>query len=136
MRPEARTAGYTLIEVLVAFVILALALTVILRIFSGGVRSISVSEDYVTALLIAETMLSRAGVDERLVAGQTSGLDGGDFAWVRTVEPYVPTADYTPAVRGVAGFHVTVSVEWAHSGGVRKIDLSTVKLRRSGELGS
>ena len=136
MRPEARTAGYTLIEVLVAFVILALALTVILRIFSGGVRSISVSEDYVTAVLIAETMLSRAGVDERLVPGQTSGLVGEDFAWVRTVEPYEPTQEYAPAVRGLSGFHVTVSVEWAHSGRLRKVDLSTVKLRRSGDLGS
>ena len=136
MRPDTRTAGYTLIEVLVAFVILALALTVILRVFSGGVRSISVSEDYVTAVLIAETLMSRAGVDERLVPGQTTGIDGGDFTWVRTVEPYVPAEDYAPAVRGVAGFHVTVSVEWAHSGGQRTIDLSTVKLRRSGDRGS
>ena len=37
--------GYTLIEVLVAFTILALALTVLLRIFSGGLRNVSVSSD-------------------------------------------------------------------------------------------
>ena len=136
MRPDARNAGYTLIEVLVAFVILALALTVILRTFAGGVRSIAVSEDYVTAVLIAETQLSSAGIDERLVPGQISGLDGEYFEWIRTVEPYLPAEGYEPAARGVAGFLVTVSVEWPHSGGRRKVDLSTVKLLQDKGRGS
>ena len=62
MRSERRSGGYTLIEVLVAFMIMAMALTVLLRIFSGGVRNIDVSSDYARAVLIAESQLAATGI--------------------------------------------------------------------------
>ena len=58
-----RQSGYTLIEVLVAFMILALALTVLMRIFSGGLRNVSVSSDYAVATLIAESRLAATAVE-------------------------------------------------------------------------
>ncbi|NCF16399.1 MAG: prepilin-type N-terminal cleavage/methylation domain-containing protein [Gammaproteobacteria bacterium] len=112
MCPRQRSRGYTLVEVLVAFMIMALALTVLLRIFSNGVRSVAVSSDYAQAVLIGESRLATAGVDDMLAPGETSGVDGRDFSWTRRVVEYQPAVDYT----------------WPNGDKKRSIDLSTVKL--------
>ena len=46
--------GFSLIEILVAFMILAMSLTVIFRIFSSGTRNVALSEDYAQAVLVTE----------------------------------------------------------------------------------
>lgn len=136
MKPERRNAGYTLIEVLVAFVILALALTALLNIFAGGVRSVAASTDYVRAALIADTQLAAAGIGESLRPGETSGIDDEGFAWTRTVEAYTPTPDYASGARDVSAWYVTVTVQWPHGSGLRQVDVSTVKLDTSSRRGS
>jgi len=131
-----RQSGYTLIEVLVAFMILALALTVLLRIFSGGLRNVSVSSDYATATLIAESRLAAAGIDVPLRPGETSGTEGERFAWTVSVQDYAPWPGYRSAARGVDAFRVTVTVEWPHGDRTRAVGLSTVRLRTGGGTGS
>ena len=128
MRNRSHSAGYTLIEVLVAFMILALALSVLLRIFSGGLRNVSVSSDYARAVLVAEAQLATAGVSDALVPGDTSGDDGGKFPWTRIVRNYVPFEGYDRGALPVPAYHVTVIVEWPHAGSTRQIDLSTIRL--------
>jgi general secretion pathway protein I len=131
-----RQTGYTLIEVLVAFMILALALTVLLRIFSGGLRNVSVSSDYATATLIAESRLAAAGIDVPLVPGETSGTEGERFEWTVSVQDYEPRPGYRSAAKGVDAYHVTVTVEWPHGDNTRRVGLSTVRLVTEGGIGS
>jgi len=128
MCPRKRSRGYTLVEVLVAFMIMALALTVLLRIFSNGVRSVAVSSDYAQAVLIGESRLATAGVDDMLAPGETSGVDGKEFSWTRRVVEYQPAADYSTYVKGTRAYYVTVTVTWPNGDKQRSIDLSTVKL--------
>jgi general secretion pathway protein I len=131
-----RQTGYTLIEVLVAFMILALALTVLLRIFSGGLRNVSVSSDYATATLIAESRLAAAGIDIPLTPGETSGTEGERFEWTVNVQDYLPWPGYRSAARGVDAYRVTVTVEWPNGNNTRSVGLSTVRLHTEGGLGS
>ena len=131
-----RQSGYTLIEVLVAFMILALALTVLLRIFSGGLRNVSVSSDYATATLIAESRLAAAGIDVPLRPGETSGTEGERFEWTVSVQDYQPWPGYRSAARGLDAYRVTVTVEWPHGDNTRSVGLSTVRLRTEGGVGS
>ncbi len=62
-------AGFTLLEVLVALVLLATAVVIVLQLFSSGLRSIHASEDLAFASLKAETkmaeVLEDAGLDEK-----------------------------------------------------------------------
>ena len=131
-----RQSGYTLIEVLVAFMILALALTVLMRIFSGGLRNVSVSSDYAVATLIAESRLAAAGIDVPLAPGEMSGTEGERFEWTVSVQDYQPWPGYRSAMKGVDAYRVTVTVEWPHGDNTRRVGLSTVRLITEGGIGS
>ncbi len=133
---DVRQSGYTLIEVLVAFMILALALTVLMRIFSGGLRNVSVSSDYAVATLIAESRLAAAGIDIPLRPGETSGTEGERFEWTVSVQDYQPWPGYRSAAKGVDAYRVTVTVEWPHGDNTRRVGLSTVRLLTEGGIGS
>jgi len=133
MFPRRRNSGYTLIEVLVAFVILAMALPVLLRIFSGGVRNVAASSDYAKAVLIAESRLATAGIDDTLAPGETDGVENGRFRWTRVVTSYEPAFDFRSAVRGLRAYHVTVSVSWPNGDKERRVELNTVRLVHEGQ---
>ena len=128
MRTKRRASGYTLIEVLVAFMILALALTVLLRIFSSGLRNVSLSSDYAHAVLVAESQLATAGITSMLQPGETHGNDGGKFSWTRVVTTYTPFDDYYQSGAQVPAYYITVTVEWPHAGRTRQVNLSSIRL--------
>jgi general secretion pathway protein I len=132
MLPRRRNRGYTLIEVLVAFVIMALALTVLLRIFSGGVRNVAVSSDYAQAVLIAESRLATAGIDDTLAPGETDGIENARFRWSRVVTDYEPAFDYRSAVKGLRAYRIEVSVTWPNGDRERRVAVSTIKLVHEG----
>ena len=125
---RAREPGFTLIEVLVAFMVLALSLTVLLRIFSGGLGNIALASDYSQALLVAETQMANTGVSEPLIAGITEGEWDKHFRWQRIIQPYSPWEDEPNPAPPVAAFHVQVRVEWRHKGSTREISLSSLRL--------
>lgn len=131
MRNNIRSRGYTLIEVLVAFMILAMALTVLLRIFSGGLRNLSVSSDYAHAILVAEAQLAGAGITAALVPGETHGYAGEKFRWTRIVRSYIPAEGYTADSMPLPAYHVTVIVQWPHAGGTRQVDIGSVRLGKA-----
>src|SRR5690554_4154919 len=68
-----RRRGYTLIEVLVAFSVLALALTLLLGTLSGATRQVRWSADAGRAAVHAQSLLAQAGVGEALVPGSRHG---------------------------------------------------------------
>ena len=63
-------AGFTLLEVLVALVILGTAVVIVLQLFSSGLRSIHASEELAFASLQAETkmaeILDDPALDEKI----------------------------------------------------------------------
>ncbi len=121
--------GFSLIEILVAFVILAMALTVIFRIFSGGLRNVSLSQDYARAEMVAETQLSAAGVSEPLEAGVTTGAWGERYRWERIIEDYAPWEESKQLRVPIKAYRVTVNVSWQHAAGDSRITLSSVRLQ-------
>ena len=52
--------GFSMLEVLVAFVILALVGTALFRLFSGALNNASAADDYSRAVLVAESVLAEA----------------------------------------------------------------------------
>lgn len=127
MRRPDRQRGYTLVEVLVAFVILAMALTVLFRIFSTGLKNVDAASGYAEAVVIAESRLGAPGLDEALVPGVAEGVESGGYTWTRTIERYEPA--YRPDVPPpLPAYRIGIAVEWPAGRGTRRIEMATVRL--------
>lgn len=86
--------GYTLIEVVVAFALLALALSLLLGAMTNATRQVRLSDEYGRAALHAQSLLDQAGVGEALTPGHRQGqLEDGRYRWELDVSPWRdPTA--------------------------------------------
>jgi general secretion pathway protein I len=124
--------GFSLLEILVAFSILALSLGILLKIFSAGVNTAGVAEEYNSAVQIAESLMAETGVETPLQTGEATGLEHDKYHWRVSVSPFQFVAEDVN-VTSIAAmlFKVRVTVTWAdgnaRSDG-RQVELTTLKL--------
>lgn len=105
--------GFSLLEVLVAFIILALSLGVLMRIFSGGLGNIGAAEHYSRAVAIAESELAAIGVEAPLTEGESTGEAKDGYTWRTSVQRYeASTQPVEEAVLPVDLYQVEVTVNW------------------------
>ena len=130
-----RSRGFSLLEVLVAFVILALVATALFRLFSGGLTNASAAGDWSRALMLAETRLELAASTQPLRESTDRGVeDDGRLQWEARVGPYIgpdadPEADRTAETLPMRLYRVVVDVKFpGQNGGERTLSLATVKL--------
>ena len=116
-----RCAGFTLLEVIVAFALLALALTVLLGALSGAARQVRHSAEITRASLHAQSLLAQAGVGEALEPGRTEGtFDQDRYRWTLEVAPYadpasmhaLPGPSVSPQLR-----QLTLEIRWGDETG-------------------
>jgi general secretion pathway protein I len=130
-----RHAGFSLLEVLAAFVILALVATALFRLFSGSLSNASAAEDWSRALLIAQSQLELAASAQPLKESTEQGQDStGNIRWETRVVPYSPP-DTSPDVEraaellGTRLLRVTTDVRFPGVGkGERTLSLTTIKM--------
>src|ERR1700687_3257274 len=94
--------GFSLLEVLAAFVLLALVGTALLRLFSGALGNATLADEYSRATLYAESRLAAVSVEAPLKESTLQGnSDGGGYAWTTGIEPYT-TPGSTPHLESAA----------------------------------
>ncbi|HBK44949.1 MAG TPA: general secretion pathway protein GspI, partial [Xanthomonadaceae bacterium] len=93
-----RQRGYTLIEVIVAFALMAMAMTLLLGSLSGAARQVRHADDVSRATLHAQSLLAGLGVEAPLVPQRRSGdFEQGRYRWALEVAPYAdPRAPADP----------------------------------------
>jgi len=126
MRKNCR--GMTLIEVLVAFIVLSVTMAVIMQIFSGGMRNARLAESYSRAVFLAESKMAAVGLERPLLSGEDSGQVGGDMHWRVSVTP----AEDDPTTNGqmmpVRLYQVRVMAGWSEDGRERQVELASLRL--------
>ena len=115
-------AGFTLLEVLVAVVILSVAVVTLVQLASQGLRLLKLSSDYQEAVLLADRV-ARTG--EASIEGVETGQEG-QFNWERRARLVAVPDDLAPV--GSASPHLlalSVAVRW---GTGRTLEVATLRL--------
>lgn len=122
--------GFSLLEVLVAFIILSLALSVLMRIFSGGLGNIGAAEHYSRAVAIAESQLAAAGVESPLTEGEYTGEAENGYTWRTSMQRYdAGTQPLEGVVLPVDLYRVEVTVNWDNTATIpRTLRLVTLRV--------
>jgi general secretion pathway protein I len=124
------SSGFSLLETLVALVILSLALGALYQAAAGATRNIRVAEQYTRAVALAESMLSA----HSYVVDPNMNLAGefGEFTWqvlswpvANPVELALEEDPMLP-VQGLPLQYLQVWVRWPGSSTQRELDLLTV----------
>ncbi len=120
--------GFTLIEVLVALAILALALAPTLQIISTGMRSLGTTEAYAIATMFATSKLSEIGIERPLEEREDTGVFDNGFEWRTSVSRYPPEADGAESRSAVVAYRIVVAVHWGGTDSGRSVSLTTLRL--------
>ncbi len=118
--------GFTLLEVLVAFSILAISLAVILAIFSRGMRTAALSEDYRQAMIIAENRMSEALYVQAIRAGVIEGEEQ-DYQWSTNIKA-LPETGNSGLRHELKRYQLEVAVSWLEAGKQRQLSLQNIAL--------
>lgn len=133
--PCRRVRGFSLIEVLVAFVILALVATALFRLFGDSLGNAAAAEDWSRALLVAESQLEEAATAQPLREGAERGSDAsGRVQWETRVAPYDapdvdPDLERASEALGTRMYRITVDVRFTGANGrERTFSLGTIRV--------
>lgn len=128
IRKSSSQQGFTLLEVLVAFVLLSLTLGVILQVFSGGLRNAAAAGHYAEAAVIADSMLAKLGTELPLEEGESSGEEG-KYRWSLKIEPYQERDESNNQTTGRYQLYmITLLVQWQHGAQQPELQFSTYRL--------
>lgn len=122
--------GFTLLEVLVAFLILSLSMSVLMRIVSQSLRALESAEQHQVALQLAESKLVEVLAQLRWNSlGKDEGRLSGRYRWKSQVERYeFPNQEHGESY-SVSPWLVQVTVSWGQRAN-DQVSLSTIRLMR------
>ena len=124
-----RSGGFTLLEVLAAFMVFALSFAVIMQIVGSGVRNTRRASDMTQAALYAQSKLDLLGVEAPIEEGASSGQFNDKYSWELTIEPYrFPDGGPDPEQIPIDLYRVELRVLWdTGAGTTRSADFVTMQ---------
>jgi general secretion pathway protein I len=128
-----RQAGFTLIEVLVAFVIAALAMGALYAGTVGGLNATEVAGKYDEAISLARSHLAAIGRGEPIAIQERSGVDGEGFTWHLRIRKHasrrltLSDQDRANDVKPASAilYDIILTESWSAGGRERQVTLAT-----------
>jgi general secretion pathway protein I len=119
----ARARGFSLLELLVAFAIMGLALAMLYRVTGGSARSVGDAAQYQRALVLAESL--QALRESVPVQGWNEEGDSGGFHW-KVSSAAFPTPAGRANPTAVPLHEVLILVSWADGDRPRQVEVATL----------
>ena len=115
MRGFHRQGGFTLLEVLAAFVLFALSFATVMQILSGSVRNVARSQEYTQAALWADSVMAEVGLDAPLESGSSSGRFNDKYSYHLDISEYemvIGEQSLVSEALPVKLYRVAVEINW------------------------
>lgn len=124
--------GFTLLEVLLAFLVFALSFAVTLEILTGAIRNTARAKEQTEASLIAQSLMNQVGLDIPLSSGASFEGEEGNYRWQIEIFPFQGGADNARSLElmdivGLDLLEVECVVSWGEGERERSQVFSTVK---------
>lgn len=119
--------GFSLLEVLVAFSILALSLGVLHQIYSKGTHATILGKEYARAIIIAQSKLDAFGVAGGPETNKSQGIEDAKYQWKVMIKPLVYESESNTQL-GATLHKIDVEVIWKSLDKQRFIKLNSLKL--------
>jgi general secretion pathway protein I len=110
-REHHSNSGFTLLEILVALVIFALAFGVLAQIMQTGLRQSTVARSLAGATLLARSELARVGIEVPLQVGAAEGESEDGMHWRTEIE----LVEGPHEEQSLVLYQVQVTVAWGAS---------------------
>lgn len=125
-----RQGGFTLIEIVVAFGILALGLTLLLGTLSGATRQLRDGGDAGRAALHARALLDEYASAPRQPMQGSGRLDDGRYRWRMQAAPWQPPGPRAAIADPAAPrlLRVQLDIEWDAGGPRQRLQVATLRL--------
>lgn len=123
-----KQVGFSLLELLIAFVIMALVIGGLLQLFGTSLRSVAIAEEYSYAVQLAESKLMLVGNEYPIEEATHSGTaNAAKYQWsinISATELSLP--EDTPAL-ALYPYEVVVTISWANGVRQRQYHLSSLR---------
>lgn len=124
--------GFTLLELLLAFVVFALSFATVLEILSGSMRNTVRARHYSEAALTAQSVMDQVGVGIPLTAGFSDEGDSGDYFWRIEISPFAATEELIQSsqlaeLTGIVLLQVDLFITWGEPPREQSRRFSTIR---------
>ena len=126
--------GFSLLEVIVALAIMAMGFVTVSQLFSGSIRSIGLSEQYLKATTLAHSKLGELEINN-YNSPEVKGTftNEKNYHWDLEISPY--SSELNSTKNNIQLSEVILNVHWADANQIRNIKLNTLKINGSSHPG-
>ena len=124
--------GFTLLEVLLAFVVFALSFATVLEILAGSMRNTVRAREFTEAALTAQSVMDQLGLDFPVEQGAAYSGESGDYQWEVDIYLYEDVAENAHSVllgelTGIELKQIDLVVSWGEPPRDKSNPFSTVR---------
>lgn len=131
-RCRRNASGFTLLEVMLAFVIFALSFATVLEIMAGSMRSVRRASDDTEVALLAQSVMDQVGTEIPIEEGQFSGSSMDRYHWQLGIYLYAESGDDVGTqelaeMSGIELYQVELDIDWESGRRQRNLHFSTIR---------
>lgn len=130
-----RSGGFTLLEVMLAFVIFALSFSMVLEIMAGSMRSVKRASDDTEVALLAQSLMDLVGNEIPIEEGQYGGTGMDRYDWEMDITLYdvggqaddeAAATQELADLSGIELYRVDLYIDWESGRRQRDLQFSTI----------
>ena len=135
IRSRQRSSCFTLLEVMLAFVIFALSFATVLEIMAGTIRSVGRASEDTEVALMAQSLMDLVGTEIPIEEGEYSGTGMDRYQWEMDISLYDTggqasdegmTTQELADLSGSELYRVELYVDWETGRRQRELHFSTI----------